>query len=345
MEDRLVEVGSLSREIFSLTARLANSPGPASLHVDLVAALRESIQQLDRDLTYAETFVEDEDVLATRNAQRLTIRRFREDYKTHRALYRRAVVRSKDNLQRATLDQAKENTVTAVAAAASTTDQTESDHDQRRKKNKFQSASNSVIQASSDVTLELRKTHALMSEELSRSALSQELLEESSSTLSRLGNEYYNFGTILNGSKRLLKELENANKVDQMWIWGSFGFFCLVVTYVLYRRILSRPVNALVWTGSFVFSRVSRRKIIEDRARPSFPISASPSSVTNQGVLYDKGTDKSDQHAQTDVDEVIDLVVPDLVQDEDEAARISRGRVNAPPIIETEETDIVHVEL
>lgn len=318
MDSKLREIGQCSTEIFSLTAQLAECAGPASVQTDLIAAIRELMQSLDRDLKYAETFVEDEEDPNIRQWQTLVIKRHREDYKTHGTLYRKAVLCSKDASSRA---QIMPNPDLSTSDLTSTSEESREKTKPEYRTRRDDRASTQVLQASADVTAELRKTHALMSEELSKSALSQELLEESSATLARLGEEYGTFGTLLNGSKRLIKELEMADRIDQLWIWGSFGFFCLVVAFILYRRILSRPVNALLWTGSFMFSHLGRRKVLEHQVVSTDPRSSSRPAV----IPAEKAIPSLDK---TSLDEAIDLVIPDLNPDESEQSRINRASVN-----------------
>lgn len=328
MDARVVELGETSRELFSLTARLSLCAGPASLQADLVASIRELLQQFHRDLCYAESFVEDVDNIDERDAMRLTIARLRCDHGTHQRLYRRALFRAQENLKHDRKRQVTALAMTGDSPVDATVKKNVGGLKVVKSKREGNARSAAVLQASSDVTAGLRKTHALMSEELSRTALSQELLDESSATLERLNEEYTTFGTILIGSKRLLKELENADRIDQLWIWGSFGFFCLVVAFILYRRILSRPVNALIWTGSFMFSRVSQRKILERHVAQKQHTQSS-SWVDTQATETATTTIKVAEESTSLTDEILDMVFPELVREEDDvAARIARARSN-----------------
>lgn len=338
MEVKLQEIRHSSDEIFALTARLRNSTGSASTHDNLIASIRESIQVLEKDLEYANTFVEDEDDMETRQEQKLMVLIYMDDLSTHRRLYRKAVLEARKNLE--TTKKAEHLLlISATESKASEEIATINQHNKAaRRSRRDEDTSSSVLSASSDVTSELRKTHALMSEELSKSALSQELLAQSSSTLTALGEEYTAFGAILNGSKRLLKELENADRTDQLWIWGSFGFFCVVVAWILYRRILSRPVNALIWTGSFMFSRLNQRKILDNKLRSSSSVvmAASVSTAPQSSPTNAPYVEKSE------VDDMIDLVVPDLETSDDHVTRMNLARAREK---HEDRRDFIHAEL
>lgn len=332
MEARLREIEQTSKDVFLLTARLSKSPGPAAYHADQIALIREALQTLEREIAYVETFAEDEDDSVLRARQKLHVKRFSEDVVTHRILFRRAVVQSRKNLdlaERQALETQIEKTRLGTVAETQPTSTSRTRRDEN--------SSNAVLQASSDVTAELRRTHALMSEELSKSALSRELLAESSTTLAKLGQEYSTFGIVLNGSKRLLKELERADRADQVWIGGSFIFFILVSAYVVYKRVLARPVKAVLWTGSFMFSALNRNKIVAKH---------SPQAIQEaQGVeMVNPLMQPGPPIEKSGLDEVVDLVLPEFIDYPDQAAVMRKAEV--PRAVRHEDhIDIIHAEL
>src|SRR5208282_2747118 len=85
----------------------------------------------------------------------------------------------------------------------------------------------SLLTAANDVTLALKRTHALLEQELEKSTLSLETLEHSSQTLRQLENKYDVFDMLLRGSKRLIVELERADKWDRWMIYGGLAMFGL----------------------------------------------------------------------------------------------------------------------
>lgn len=267
MEGKINDIASESRQLSSTIARLGNSPGPAPIHQELQSLIKDSLHSLTKNIEYVRTFVEDEEDAKIRDDQRITVLKYAEDLENHRILYRKSLLKAKRNLE---TSHATTRNLLFDGRASSKNPSSRRD----------ESTSNAVLQASSDVTSELRRTHELMATELSKSAFSQELLHQSSQTLSSLHEEYTAFQTILAGSKRLLKELENADRADKLWIWASLSFFLTVVAWILYRRILSKGIHLMVWIFGGLFkssisSSSSSGKAVKQVVTPAVSIATS----------------------------------------------------------------------
>ena len=117
----------------------------------------------------------------------------------------------------------------------------------------------SLLNAANDVTLALKRTHALLEQELEKSTLSLETLNHSSKTLQQLDQSYGAFDVLLRGSKRLIVELESANKWDRWSIYCGLAIFLLVCLWILYKRILSGPVGLIIWGFGRAFGQRSVR--------------------------------------------------------------------------------------
>lgn len=340
---KLKEIDLSSKELFILTARLSKSSGPESYHNDQIAAIRESLQAIEKDLSHVGTYVEDEADPLQRQRYKLDMRRLLDDLMTHRILYKQAVIKARKNLefeQREALLAVIEKTREPALLDQRMNSQSVSNSSASRRITRDENASNAVLQASSDITAELRRTHDLMAEELSKSALSRELLAESSTTIAKLGDEYTSFSTVLNGSKRLLKELESADRADQLYIGGAFIFLALVAAYIIYKRVLARPVKAVIWTGSFMFSALNRNKIIEYKvsqksiSAPMVDVSTTP--VSQQG----QSTERSE------LDEVVDIILPGIKDGRDAEAIMRKAQASRHVRqFEQNDDDIVHAEL
>ncbi|OLL22711.1 Protein transport protein sec20 [Neolecta irregularis DAH-3] len=121
-----------------------------------------------------------------------------------------------------------------------------------------------ALSAASDVTTSLRRTHALMTTELEKSAFTSQVLESSSKTLEHLQHSYSHFHTLLLGSKKLIRELEKQDWWDRWMVYLSLAFFCCVCAYILIRRIfwricgvfVYRFVKLILWTFGFYDRRV-----------------------------------------------------------------------------------------
>jgi len=85
-----------------------------------------------------------------------------------------------------------------------------------------------------------------MSDNLTQSAYSSQLLEESSSTLSTLSLDYATFNTLLQNSGGIIKSMERQDKIDALMLLGAYLFFGLCVGYILKVRIWDRGVGVFM---------------------------------------------------------------------------------------------------
>lgn len=98
-----------------------------------------------------------------------------------------------------------------------------------------------LVHASTDVTSALRRTHDLLSTELSRSRFAQETFDESTAALAQLGEDYSNLDTILSNSKNLLGTLLRSQKSDTWYLETAFYILLTTLCWLFFRRILYGP--------------------------------------------------------------------------------------------------------
>ncbi|KJX93505.1 Sec20 domain protein [Zymoseptoria brevis] len=98
-----------------------------------------------------------------------------------------------------------------------------------------------LVNASSDVTAALRRTHDLLSTELSRSRFAQETFDESTAALSQLGEDYSNLDTILSNSRNLLGTLLRSQKSDTWYLETAFYILLTTLCWLFFRRLLYGP--------------------------------------------------------------------------------------------------------
>ncbi|KAF7198640.1 Protein transport protein sec20 [Pseudocercospora fuligena] len=118
-----------------------------------------------------------------------------------------------------------------------------------------------LVNASSDVTSALRRTHALLSTELERSRFAQETFDESTTALKQLGEEYSNLDNILSNSRNLLSTLVRSQKSDTWYLETAFYVLVTTLIWLVFRRILYGPfiklplflVNTLIFLANWVF--------------------------------------------------------------------------------------------
>ncbi|EEA19068.1 Protein transport protein sec20 [Talaromyces marneffei ATCC 18224] len=104
-----------------------------------------------------------------------------------------------------------------------------------------------VVNASSDVTAALRRTHELMQAELSRSQFAQETLEQSTAALSSLSESYANLDSVLSSTRTLVSSLLRSQKSDTWYLETSFYLLIGTIAWLVFRRLLYGPMWWLAW--------------------------------------------------------------------------------------------------
>lgn len=166
-----------------------------------------------------------------------------------RAQYRKAQLTAKHNAERAKLKE-RELLFSNLQSGASTPSSTY----RQRKQNKGLAEEEIVAQASSDVTAALRRTHALMQNELSRSQFAQETLEQSTAALADLGEKYSDLNTLLANSRTLVTTLLKSTKSDTWYLETTFYILITTIIWLIFRRWLYGPLTwFLIWPLKLVF--------------------------------------------------------------------------------------------
>ncbi|KAI8447988.1 Sec20-domain-containing protein, partial [Phakopsora pachyrhizi] len=101
----------------------------------------------------------------------------------------------------------------------------------------------STMSGSNDIAQSLRNTLEIMKQELDRSVLSTQMLEQQTKTLQMASDQYTSFEDLMKTSKALLNSLKRADLIDRLLIVFGFGFFSLVCLYILKKRILDRGIS------------------------------------------------------------------------------------------------------
>jgi protein transport protein SEC20 len=104
-----------------------------------------------------------------------------------------------------------------------------------------------AINASSEVTLALRRTHDVMASELSRSQFAHDTLKESTAALSQLSETYSTLDTLLSSSKNLLGTLLRSQKSDTWYLETAFYVLLTTIAWLIFRRWLYGPLWWFVW--------------------------------------------------------------------------------------------------
>lgn len=108
------------------------------------------------------------------------------------------------------------------------------------------------MKTNSDVTDALRRTIALMQNELERSVLSSQLLEESTATLQSTSFQHDVLSSVMTNSKHLITALEKSDWLDRLLILSGFAFFILVVLFIVKQRIVDKGIRIAFWWTRFI---------------------------------------------------------------------------------------------
>ncbi|KAB5580821.1 hypothetical protein GE09DRAFT_1279673 [Coniochaeta sp. 2T2.1] len=190
------------------------------------------------------------------------VRRVEGELKSLRVAFRKAQITARKNLEDAQrlerrLLLASYSAVAASASAPSSSGASSPKPPQHtslfppgyRLKNKSKPADEkeSLLNASSSVTSALRRTHALISSELSRSHFAQQTLVESTAALESLQQNYAGLDDLLQSSRDLLGTLLTSNKSDTWYLETAFYMLVATLGWLVFRRWVYGPAWWLVW--------------------------------------------------------------------------------------------------
>lgn len=103
------------------------------------------------------------------------------------------------------------------------------------------------VGASNNVTNALRRTHALIAAELTRSEFAHQTLMESSEALKKLDESYTSLDSMLASSKNLLGTLLKSQKSDTWYLQTAMYMLLVTGAWLIFRRLLYGPIWWIVW--------------------------------------------------------------------------------------------------
>jgi len=107
----------------------------------------------------------------------------------------------------------------------------------RRKQQKHTYDAETLKRTSQSFTDAGRRTLQLLNENIDRSEQALQLLAKTSKTLKDTHSEHRTYQGILHSSKAVLTRLINRQTTDKILVWCAFLFFCLVVLYIVRKRL------------------------------------------------------------------------------------------------------------
>ncbi|KAI9745218.1 MAG: hypothetical protein M1818_001496 [Claussenomyces sp. TS43310] len=280
LQERLSALQETTAQIQELISRLANlkfQPGSIPLDSEegnigneLGAEIQGGFKEQAEDLELLEQEVRDlpPGREGTQRAQDKSLlvgalTRATQALKSARVSFRQAQITAKFNLEEA---QRMERALllSSLVDAASSPDSSASFQpvSSRRQKSSPLSKGDKLLNASSDVTLALRRTHDLMASELSRSQFAHDTLRESTAALSELSESYGVLDTMLSRSRTLLGTLLKSQKSDTWYLETAFFVLVATIGWLIFRRFIYGPAWWLIylplmtlykaWMGVFV---------------------------------------------------------------------------------------------
>ena len=123
-----------------------------------------------------------------------------------------------------------------------------------------------------DVTLQMKT-------EYQRLTQTGSLLEESSSTIDSVNNEYLNYRVSIKRAGAALSELKRRMESDDMYIWYSFCFFISVVAFIVSRRL--GLLTVLSWVTNWVSYALSTIYSLTEPFLKTLSTTPLPSNTTS----------------------------------------------------------------
>ncbi|KAK5695188.1 Protein transport protein sec20 [Elasticomyces elasticus] len=252
-------------------AKLPFSPGSEpvgisdtnTVRLELAQDIHDALKQLEEDLELLTQETEDlnpsqappahrrrESKTGEKERERARVSaqltRLSEDLRNSRGRFRSAQLSAKRASEAA---KAKERELVFASLRAepvqnNTTDSTKdlfANRSSLKQKHKPLSKDEALVATSTDVTSALRRTHALLSTELSRSRFAQETFDQSTAALADLGEKYSSLDDILSTSRNLLGTLVSSQKSDTWYLETAFYLLLATLAWLFFRRILFGP--------------------------------------------------------------------------------------------------------
>ncbi|PPQ79393.1 hypothetical protein CVT25_002663 [Psilocybe cyanescens] len=212
--------------------------GPASVQQSLAEDVREDTVALTRQIESLGLMVDDQPGAKTRKELRDIADDFQKKLDSLRRDTRTALLASKK-----AMDQLSKSNRDELLAFSSTMSE---------KQTSSEKTEDALMKANSDVTDALRRTIALMQNELERSVLTTQMLDESTKTLRSTSTQHDTLNNLMYTSRQLVTALEKSDWLDRILILSGLAFFFLVVLFIVKQRIVDRGIRIAFWWTRFV---------------------------------------------------------------------------------------------
>ncbi|KAH6610480.1 hypothetical protein Trco_000500 [Trichoderma cornu-damae] len=274
LQERLAALQETTAQLRELLDRLANvefQPGSVPLNIEEEGSVSGELSAeaglvLRNGLEDQQLLCEEAKYLRRggHEKERLEegIQRVGNELASHRSTLRKARLSAKNNLERARrLERelmiqsfaepvSETNSSAGAGAEASQTiprPPRPSYGQHRQLQSSLSEEDRQTVGASSNVTDALRRTHALIASELTKSEFARQTLTESSAALRKLDESYTSLDGMLASSRDLLGTLLKSQKSDTWYLQTALYMLMVTGAWLVFRRLLYGPLWWLVW--------------------------------------------------------------------------------------------------
>ncbi|MCJ1393501.1 hypothetical protein MMC18_006376 [Xylographa bjoerkii] len=268
LSEALREASSLIIKLSKLSAPSNNSsphPDQAEGRVELSAEIHQSLKEQEEDYELLKQEVQDLESGGSwasgarrrdseKDKERITLltqlERLGEDLKLARAQFRKAQLQAK-RTEEAAKRKEREQLFAGIQEGSNTAGSV------RHKGHERVSQDELLVNASSDVTAALRRTHQLMQAELSRSQFANDTLKQSTAALSSLNENYSTLDNLLSSSRSLVSTLISSQKSDTWYLESAFKIIAATILWLIFRRFLLGPARLFFYPVKWMLSLVT----------------------------------------------------------------------------------------
>ncbi|KAL7276166.1 Protein transport protein sec20 [Rhizina undulata] len=247
ISQRIASLSDALKECMVMIARLSKLDGITTdaARLELASNIHQVLKESEQELELLNAEVEDGSPFTSK------LNKITEDLKIARLQYRKAQLSAKKNAEVA---RQKERELLLGGASGRSTP------DGRARRNEKLSKEDLIVNASTDVTTALKRTHTLLSSELSRSQFASETLNASTQALKDLSSRYSVFDDILSSSRLLIQDLMRKNKSDRWYYEKAISILLGTLLWIIIRRLFWGPIYLMLflpfkliwWTLSMV---------------------------------------------------------------------------------------------
>ncbi|ANB11438.1 Sec20p [Sugiyamaella lignohabitans] len=235
--------------LLELITRLHTLSSSKEVRQELADLIQRRIKEYDTATESLEIQIENHVSQTDPNRKRylVSLDRIRENLRLAKVRFRKAQIQSKKNTELAWIKERE-----LIFRPPREDDKSKSSTNGHSKDSggsgkRELSTQDMLVSKSEDITAKLRHVHQMAQTEVVKSSLNIDELDYSTKTLRELEHKYSAFDVMLNGSQRLVRHLEEADKWDRIYMLASLGFLALVVAWILWRRIFKAPTMLVLW--------------------------------------------------------------------------------------------------